>query len=415
MLFFVKWLRTRNIATSLFLIGLSSITMLLGIKAFSGTAHALTTTLGWSPSTSTGVAGYKVYYGTSSGNYTQSVDAGAQTSAGISGLQLGQQYYFAVKSYDAQGNQSAFSKELVYTMNDLAVIPYSQLTIASVDSQELVAENGAATNAIDGNPSTIWHTQYDPTSTPYPHQIVIKLNGWYQVNGFRYLPRQDGGINGTVANYSFYVSTDGVNWGTPVASGTFAKDTTLKQVLFTGKEGYYVKLVGLSEVNGNPWMSAAEISVLGTPNSAIPLPSSQLSVVSADSEELVGEYAPAEYAIDGKTTTFWHTQWYNVNPAPGYPHQIIVALGGSYNVTGFRYLPRQDGGINGTVANYNFYVSTDGINWGQPVVSGTFAKDTTQKEVLFSGKTGSYIKFQGLSEVNGNPWMSAAEIGVLSH
>ena len=287
------------------------------------------------------------------------------------------------------------------------------LTLQSADSEEVAGEDGAAHNAIDGLSKTLWHTQWSGSSPPYPHQIVIKLNGWYQVNGFRYLPRQDGGVNGMVANYSFYVSADGINWGTPVSTGTFAAGSSLKQVLFTGKQGYYVKLVGLSEINGKPWMTAAEISVLGTPSSVALLPAPQVAVVSADSEELIGEDGAAENSVDGLPNTIWHTQYSNLKPVPGYPHEIVLSLGSSRNVVGFRYLPRQDGSINGTVANYNFYVSSDGVNWDKPVVTGTMAKDSTQKEVLFSGKTGFYVKFQGLSEVNGNPWLSAAQIGVI--
>ena len=59
-----------------------------------------------------------------------------------------------------------------------------------------------------------------------------------------------------------------------------------------------------------------------------------------------------------------------------------------FNVKGFRYLPRQDGWANGTVADYAFYVSNDGVAWGQPVAAGTFNADTAEKEVTFSGTRG---------------------------
>jgi len=37
------------------------------------------------------------------------------------------------------------------------------------------------------------------------------------INGFRYLPRQDGAST-QIGQYEFYVSTDGVNWGSAVAT-----------------------------------------------------------------------------------------------------------------------------------------------------------------------------------------------------
>jgi len=43
-------------------------------------------TLAWNPSTDSTVAGYKIYYGSASGNYTNVVDVGNVTNATISGL-----------------------------------------------------------------------------------------------------------------------------------------------------------------------------------------------------------------------------------------------------------------------------------------------------------------------------------------
>src|SRR5262249_6805994 len=95
------------------------------------------------------------------------------------------------------------------------------------------------------------------------HTLVLDLGGQYQVDGFRYLPRQDGNPNGTIAGYQFYVSPDGTTWGTAVAAGTLAADMTEKTVRFTAKPGRYVRLVAVSEINGNSWTSAAELNVFG--------------------------------------------------------------------------------------------------------------------------------------------------------
>jgi hypothetical protein len=144
-----------------------------------------------------------------------------------------------------------------------SLIPQQQFQVVSVDSEELVGENGAATNAIDGNPATFWHTEWAQQTAPLPHTLALDLGGSYQVDGFRYLPRQDGEINGTIAGYEFYVSADGSTWGTPVAAGTLAADPGEKTVRFPAKTGHYVRLVALSEINGNPWTSAAELNVFG--------------------------------------------------------------------------------------------------------------------------------------------------------
>jgi hypothetical protein len=139
----------------------------------------------------------------------------------------------------------------------------SRWKLQYVDSQETSGENGAATNAFDGNSSTFWHTEWYAKNPTCPHEIQIDLGTNNTLDGFSYLPRQDGIANGGIAQYEFYVSTDGVNWGTAVATGTFDRSSSEKKVTFTAKQGRYVRLRALSEVNGNPWTSVAELKVFG--------------------------------------------------------------------------------------------------------------------------------------------------------
>ncbi len=58
------------------------------------------------------LAGYKIYYGTVSGTYTQSIDIGKTTSYTISGLDDGRTYYFVVTAYNAAQIESGYSNEV---------------------------------------------------------------------------------------------------------------------------------------------------------------------------------------------------------------------------------------------------------------------------------------------------------------
>jgi hypothetical protein len=73
-------------------------------------------TLAWNANSEPDLRGYRVYYGTSSGAYQQvrgaGLDAGRSTSFTINNLRAGTVYYIAVTSYDAAGNESAFSGEV---------------------------------------------------------------------------------------------------------------------------------------------------------------------------------------------------------------------------------------------------------------------------------------------------------------
>jgi len=142
-------------------------------------------------------------------------------------------------------------------------IPQSAWTLLYADSEETQSEDGRARNAFDDSPSTIWHTQYTGTAPAHPHEIQIDLGATYALTGFRYLPRQDKDDHGMVAQYQVYASTDSTNWGTAVASGTFNSDRTEKRVMFTSKTARYVRFVALSEINGQPWASVAELDLIG--------------------------------------------------------------------------------------------------------------------------------------------------------
>ncbi len=173
-------------------------------------------------------------------------------------------YKLTAKATDNSGNyvtSSAVNVNVIVSCPGSTNISQGNLTVIYFDSQETIGENGAATNAIDGNAGTIWHTQWQGSVAPLPHEIQLSLNGTYTVNSFKYLPRQDGGANGRVSQYEVYVSTDPQNWGTAVATGTFANDATEKVVNFTEKQGAYVRFRALTEVNGQQFTSAAELNV----------------------------------------------------------------------------------------------------------------------------------------------------------
>ncbi|HHP7235166.1 MAG TPA: fibronectin type III domain-containing protein [Desulfobacterales bacterium] len=79
-------------------------------------AHAVGCTLAWDPNAESDLAGYKVYYGKSSGIYSNNFDVGEQTYCEIRNLVEGQTYYFSVTAYDIEGNESTFSEEISHTI-----------------------------------------------------------------------------------------------------------------------------------------------------------------------------------------------------------------------------------------------------------------------------------------------------------
>jgi hypothetical protein len=114
----------------------------------------------------------------------------------------------------------------------------------------------------------------------------------------------------------------------------------------------------------------------------------------------------ARYAIDGDRTTMWHSPWSPFQPPP---HELTLDLGGEYQVTGLRYVPRQDGNPNGIVTSYAVEVSTDGTTFTQ-VATGSWAADDSTKSAAFPARAARYVRLRALAGVNG--YTSAAEVNV---
>jgi CubicO group peptidase (beta-lactamase class C family) len=194
-------------------------------------------------------------------------DRGGHYAAGpisVSSLTAGTHVLSLVLA-NADGSLTNFFDGIEVSTSPTGAIPQSGWRLVYADSQELVGEDGAATNAFDNDINTIWHTQWSSSNPSHPHEIQIDLGADYLVDGFRYLPRQDGTPNGRIGRYAFFVSDSTVQWGAAVADGTLANTGTEQEIRFSPKAGRYIRLVALSDANGFPWTSAAEINVLGSP------------------------------------------------------------------------------------------------------------------------------------------------------
>ena len=136
-------------------------------------------------------------------------------------------------------------------------------------------------------------------------------------------------------------------------------------------------------------------------------------VVSVDSEETVGADNSAARAIDGDSSTIWHTRW---NGDQRQPHSITVDMGKTNRIAGFTYLPRQDGLLNGVVDRYQFETSIDRAIWTTNIADGAFANiqnNPSVQEAGFAPVEARYFRFTSLRAIRNSGWTSAAEISVL--
>ncbi len=118
--------------------------------------------------------------------------------------------FFALESRDAlDGKAYASVAELVFLDAAGREIPREAMKVVYADSEEIAQENGSATNVIDNQPTTFWHTQWKGAEPAHPHHLVLDLGGRHMVAGFRYLPRPgDSNVGGRIRNYRVYLAEE---------------------------------------------------------------------------------------------------------------------------------------------------------------------------------------------------------------
>jgi beta-galactosidase len=141
----------------------------------------------------------------------------------------------------------------------------------------------------------------------------------------------------------------------PALTGTFPPGAAMQELKFAHLvEGRYFCLESLSSQDGKPYAAVAELELLDA--SGNPLSHEGWTIAYVDSEEREQEDGTAENAIDGQTANFWHTQWGSASPP--YPHRLVLDLGQSRSLGGFRYVPRQGGmEVGGRIKEFRVYVA----------------------------------------------------------
>ena len=137
--------------------------LLLGLATLQ-TARAFEATLEWDANSEENVAGYRVYVGTQSREYSVTLDAGNQTQKRVLSLEAGQMYFFAVTAYTADGLESPFSDEVSYTVaidnTNVVLVPLT-VTRSRVTSAITISFNTQASQSCYVQASTdlqLWQT-----------------------------------------------------------------------------------------------------------------------------------------------------------------------------------------------------------------------------------------------------------------
>jgi hypothetical protein len=142
--------------------------IVLGAFVGLGHVHAANVTLNWQSSSSTNVAGYNIYYGTASGQYTGKIMLGNVDTATISNLDCGTTYYFSATALDSNGNESGFSNETRFLVPGVLKL-----------SAEAMPGNPLMRPPAPANPSPL--SAGTKPSVPLVIKFPVVPSHWYEV------------------------------------------------------------------------------------------------------------------------------------------------------------------------------------------------------------------------------------------
>jgi beta-galactosidase len=164
--------------------------------------------------------------------------------------------------------------KLVYQIDGSPPMPYagtvefaafSDRSLWSIVSCDSVQKGeGESANAIDGDDSTYWHTQWQNGAPPFPHQLVVDFGKDVAFQGLIYVGRGGrDGASGRIKDFEIYISKDGKNWGTPTKAGILENRGGVQRLRFDlPVTARYLKFIAKSDFQGKPWAALAELDLI---------------------------------------------------------------------------------------------------------------------------------------------------------
>ena len=195
-------------------------------------------------------------------------------------------------------------------------------------------------NAIDGDPNSMWHSQWAPDNTPFPHILTIDLHKKTVLNDITIWPRQDA-TAGRITKGQIYAG-DSLDDMKPVADFTDDAGQDAAVVNLHKTTARYVQIYSLEATSANTAVSEIKVTSFYRPVVDVPKTMMSASANSSNSS------CPPVNAIDGNRATLWHSEWTPQDDP--FPHILTIDLHKKMMLDVVSILPRQDANAGKTTS-----------------------------------------------------------------
>ncbi|MFJ6216887.1 glycoside hydrolase family 3 C-terminal domain-containing protein [Streptomyces sp. NPDC092296] len=240
-------------------------------------------------------------------------------------------------------------------------------------------------NMLDGSAATRWSSGVPMAAG---QTVTVDMGAAHSID--RITMDSGGSASDYARGYQVSLSTDGSNWGAPVATGTGTG--ALVSVTFPAQSARYIRVTQTG--TSTSWWSIAEFNAYTASGGSSLLPRTGWS---ASASATGGGDVPANM-LDGSAATRWSS---GVPMAAG--QTVTVDMGAAHSVS--RITMDSGGSASDYARGYQVSLSADGTGWGAPVATGTGTGALVS--VTFPAQSARYIRVTQTG--TSTSWWSIAE------
>ena len=335
---------------------------------------------------------------------------------------------------------NATTENIPYETDYLTKLSKSKWSAVADSYQNKSGDNdGPASNLLDNNYASIWHSAYNSSAiTPgdqiFDHNIKFKFSDDFEpitFGAFSYTTRNPQVTNGNIAQYEIYISDatteltfDSSEWGSPIQTGTFMSAGTTKVIFDQEYTATQLKFVAKSAQNGGNFASGAEFDLYRLGRKSIDPTNFTLSVsgagetrtnpvaTSGDKPTKSDSDSLKQILFDSSLQSYWQST--PQSPMTEDNSFLKIDLGNTYVINRIDLSKRYDYSAKldctGNMNNAIIQTSLDGASW-TTVYNGVLENVTDKLssgtfKISFEEITAKYIR---ISSNDTYHWKAAEE------